>query len=538
MEKDFKGSETLLKNYYEITKDLSQVYRNGLAICFAGTHGTGKQLCLETELPTPDGFIKLKDLKEGDTLFDEQGNPCKVTKLHSVNISPESYEIEFDDGTKVKACADHQWLTWTDTDRQFLHNNSNKSRSPKIKNTKEILETLKSRIKNPKSNHSIPCSLPINYDNKNIKIDPYLLGIWLGDGTSREGNIVCTNEDYEIINNIERAGYEVIKNKSLQNHNDDLNYKVPENKECYRYRIGKIMRGSGGPSELTLQLKEYSLINNKHIPDDYLYSSFENRLSLLQGLMDSDGSISKDGRARFSTTIKILSDQVHQLILSLGIKCNVFISFQKNAKDQYHLNFITQLPIFRLKRKLDNIKINKNFSYKTKHRYITNIKPIDSIPMRCITVDSPSHLFLITRSFIPTHNTMTSTSILKKACHKNYACLYTTLSDMVAILTLADSTDKFASRKELMVIDFLIIDEFDPRFMPSENASDLFGRTLESVFRTRSQNKLPTIMCTNSPNVIESFTGPIKQSIESLMKGYVKIIPVIGTDFRKTKKSV
>jgi DNA replication protein DnaC len=143
--------------------------------------------------------------------------------------------------------------------------------------------------------------------------------------------------------------------------------------------------------------------------------------------------------------------------------------------------------------------------------------------------------------FAGTHGvgkTMTTTCILKKAAQKNFLCLYTTLSDIVSALTLGSNEDKFSARKELMVIDYLAIDEFDPRFMPSESAADLFGRSLENVFRARSQNKLPTIMCTNSPNVVESFSGPIRQSIESLMKGYVKIVPVIGTDFRKIKKSV
>src|SRR6185312_1964680 len=73
----------------------------------------GRQLCLETELPTPDGFVKLKDLKEGDKLFDENGNICNITKLHPINYSPESYRIFFDDGTTVDACADHLWLTYT-----------------------------------------------------------------------------------------------------------------------------------------------------------------------------------------------------------------------------------------------------------------------------------------------------------------------------------------------------------------------------------------------------------------------------------------
>jgi len=130
--------------------------------------------------------------------------------------------------------------------------------------------------------------------------------------------------------------------------------------------------------------------------------------------------------------------------------------------------------------------------------------------------------------------TMTATCILKKASQKGYSCLYTTLSDIVNVLTQAGSEDKFLAKRELVLVDFLVIDEFDSRFMPSENAADLYARSLEGTFRTRSQNKLPTIMCTNSPNIIESFTGPLKASIDSLMKGYMKTFVVnIGEDIRK-----
>ena len=133
--------------------------------------------------------------------------------------------------------------------------------------------------------------------------------------------------------------------------------------------------------------------------------------------------------------------------------------------------------------------------------------------------------------------TFTITSILKKASQKGYNCLYTTLSDIVAVLTSGSAEDKYLARRELAMVDFLAIDEFDSRFMPSENAADLYARSLESVFRTRSQNKLPTLMGTNSPNPVESFSGTLKASIDSLMKGYIKVFSVApGKDFRKQSK--
>lgn len=126
------------------------------------------------------------------------------------------------------------------------------------------------------------------------------------------------------------------------------------------------------------------------------------------------------------------------------------------------------------------------------------------------------------------------TSILKKAVQKGYGCLYTTLPDIVNCI-VSNTEDKYVARRELMMIDFLVIDEFDPRHI-SDSGADLYGRLLEDIFRKRAENKMPTFMCTNSSNVVEEcFDGPLKQSMSSLMN-YVEIIPVLGQDFRKTMK--
>jgi len=131
-----------------------------------------------------------------------------------------------------------------------------------------------------------------------------------------------------------------------------------------------------------------------------------------------------------------------------------------------------------------------------------------------------------------TGKTLSVTSILKSIIQQKFTGLYTTLSDVVNVLTTATSEDKFLARKELLEIDFLIIDEFDSRFIGTENAADLFGRTLENILRTRLQNKLPIILVSNSPNPIETFHGPLKQSLESLMN-QVPLKVVIGQDYRK-----
>jgi len=129
--------------------------------------------------------------------------------------------------------------------------------------------------------------------------------------------------------------------------------------------------------------------------------------------------------------------------------------------------------------------------------------------------------------------TMTSCCILKKCVLKGYSCVYTTLSDVISILTQAPSDEKYLVKRELVMADFVVIDEVDSRFVANDNVSDLFARSLEGILRTRCQNKLPLILCTNSPNIVESFNGQLKASLDSLFKEYMEKFPVYGQDFRK-----
>lgn len=132
--------------------------------------------------------------------------------------------------------------------------------------------------------------------------------------------------------------------------------------------------------------------------------------------------------------------------------------------------------------------------------------------------------------------TMCSSSILKKATEIGFDALYTTLSDIVSIMTRNDGEEKYSARRELIMVDFLVIDELDPRFMGSDAAADLYARTLENILRTRLQNKLPTIICTNSPNINSTFSGQLKESLNSLFSDGVEMFPVLGDDFRKASK--
>lgn len=126
-------------------------------------------------------------------------------------------------------------------------------------------------------------------------------------------------------------------------------------------------------------------------------------------------------------------------------------------------------------------------------------------------------------------------SILKRALWKDYSALYINLHDIVGALIDGKQEERSQARRDLLLVDWLVIDEFDVRFLLSSKTSDLFAKVLEDIFRTRSQNNLPTLMCSNSPNVIEGFNGSFKNSIDSLMST-MTMVAVLGSDFRKESK--
>jgi DNA replication protein DnaC len=126
--------------------------------------------------------------------------------------------------------------------------------------------------------------------------------------------------------------------------------------------------------------------------------------------------------------------------------------------------------------------------------------------------------------------TLTCACILKRVVEtQKYSALYVNLTDVIHVLLTASPEEKIWARKMLLETDFLVIDELDDRFMGTENAADLFGRILEPIMRTRIQNRMPLFFCTNTSKVEDSFSGPLKASIESLMN-LVKLVPIIGGD--------
>lgn len=370
----------------------------------------GKALALDTPIPTPSGWTTMGEIKEGDQVYDENGKICSVVGATDVMYNRECYRVVFSDDTEIIADAEHQWLTWDRRERKNHRRNSKRvlvrnwgparNDKPKVRTTKEILDTIVANDRGD-ANHSITCTAPIEGVDVEWPIDPYVLGAWLGDGSSQGPKIY--SDDQGVVDELAAAG-ELVKKTDRP-----YEYSLSDD------RGGEVFHASG--QRFYTRLKNLGLLNNKHIPEQYLRAHASDRLALLQGLMDTDGHITKKGHCEFTGVNKRLVDGVLDLCLGLGIRATLsegdatingrFIS------KKYRVKFTADIPVFRLKRKLERQYFGLRIR-NTDHRFIVAVEPVPSVPVRCIAVDSPNHLYLCSRSYIATHNTALGISTVCK----------------------------------------------------------------------------------------------------------------------------
>lgn len=362
---------------------------------FAGTQG-GKALALDTEVPTPNGFIQMGSIKVGDVLFDESGKQCTVIYTSPVMNNRPCFRITFSDRTTVVADADHQWKIQTRNQRMNMRSHGKEEKHYSTIVTSQMVDNLFYRVpssKKPILNLSVDVCNPVEYPQIDLPIPPYILGAWLGDGTSANSSI--TIADFEIVEEIEKNGFEL---SPIKNDHTGI---------AQMYTIQHRGREFHKRNKFTRLLKQIGVLGNKYIPDIYLRASIGQRLDLLRGLMDTDGySILEDNTYQFINTNSRLIGNVKELLSSLGIKSGLYVykarSRDKICGDAYYVPFVTSMRVANVARKIQD---NDGRNPRTRRRFIVDVKSVDSIPVKCIRVDSPSHLFLITRSYIPTHNT-------------------------------------------------------------------------------------------------------------------------------------
>lgn len=360
-------------------------------VLYGGAAGGGKSdallmaalqyaLGVDTPIPTPDGWTTIADVQIGDQVFDETGTPVKVIAKSPVFLGGDRYRITFDDGQTILADGDHLWAAETFADRMSMGRNL--ELPTRLVTTREMHRTRYTNHKRPQNNWSVRLAKPLDLPEQNLPIDPYVLGVWLGDGSKRDGTIAGI--DREVQGEFVKLGYTITPYGEHQWH----------------------VKG------LRTQLEQLGVRNNKHVPAPYLRGSKEQRLALLQGLMDTDGTVdSRWGVPRFANTDEALIDAVCELANSLGWKARRFADTYTTQKSQYKrtisvVTFIADEPVFRIPRKLQRQVLGRErpTARRQTHRMVVDVEQVPAEPVQCITVDGASHLYLAGRGMIPTHN--------------------------------------------------------------------------------------------------------------------------------------
>lgn len=335
--------------------------------------GDWKGLDITTPILTTEGWKTMGTVKIGDVVYDKDGKQCKI--LHTSEVhNRKCYKITFDNNDNIIADNEHRWLiTFGDAQHGI---------ADKVMTTEEIYEYIESFDENRIGYYNIAKiynAKPIENDDIELPIDPYVLGCWLGNGNKVDGTI--TNIEDEICTELEKRWAHIGKEIS--------------NKDLEKIQARALFG-------LTNILRENNLLCNKHIPDIYFRGSYKQRLDLLRGLMDTVGYYNKERNCFGVCISQEWQEKVIKAIASsLGFKTTTVYSTEKGNNCKKTVDFNGDVNPFLCKYK--EIKLPENNNYK--FRYIIKVEEVETVPTRCIEVDSKTHTFLCGENFLVTHNT-------------------------------------------------------------------------------------------------------------------------------------
>lgn len=376
----------------------------GLALM---AYGVGKSQGLSAKILTPNGWVTNGSLEIGNIIIGRDGKTQLVQGIFPQG-KRKIYTIEFNDGTSAQCDEEHIWSVNTFKQRtKHTYKNGKEIKTPDLSfisiTTKEMIDNIYV-TKNKKLNYRIPIIKPVHFNESKLPLDPYLIGLLIGDG-SMESSMITTS-DIEIINEVNRLYNDVTI--------------TPEK------RIVKTKRYAVRLLKIKDILRNLNLIDkkshDKFIPLNYLYNTVENRISLLQGLLDTDGYASKNGRVQYTTVSKELSENVRELILSLGGFCKITTKIPTyKYKDVFHngklsytltISFSNKnIKLFRLNRKQERVVYREKYS---SNKYIKTIQYSHDEEAQCIKVSNNDSLY-VTNDYILTHNTTFLTKVANHA---------------------------------------------------------------------------------------------------------------------------
>lgn len=381
-----------LKTLRRILDTLNKENRLGI---YVGLAGTGKAMPKDTLIPTPDGEKLLGEIKVGDFVFDRKGHPTKVLGVYDRGVR-RCFELTFSDGRKTRCCDEHIWPCYTS------------KKNLKNLTLQEMMEKGIRISAKSGARFRMPINGCVEFSEKELPVHPYILGVFLGDGCCKERYLTLSSNDLPVVEKVAKLLNATAEKLSENNYSWRFmkGGKAITTKEVFGDIASWVMRGS----------------NEKAIPAYYLHGSSDQRIALLQGLFDTDGSVSSksNGLASFSTTSSELYAGVSYLLRSLGLSastsskavCRGRVKQNGTCSTDYvvrtHLKPDQFDVCFSLPRQIEKLKsvfgAFKRPSKCTERVALTDVREIEPCDQVCILVDNPEHLFLA-NDFLVTHNT-------------------------------------------------------------------------------------------------------------------------------------
>ncbi len=399
-----------LMDYERVTKFLEKRVIEVAPLAFM----RGRAQTLDSLLMTPNGWRKMGEIKVGDLVIGSNGQPTEV-----IGVFPQGrkkvYRLSMTDGSSTVACAEHLWQVKTMEDKR-------RGKAPRVLETQEMLDNFR---RNHQYRYELPLlSAPVEFAYQAVPIEPYSLGLLLGDGCiSDKTSPSFTTSDTELVTFLQIGLAELGLKFRCRSRIDyvitnPLAGKGGNKFDVVRNPLSEALRGMGLAGTIS---------STKFIPEPYLYNSAEVRVALLQGLLDTDGGpVPQEGRTcriQYSTSSERLKDNVIFLVRSLG---GVAYCRKRKAEDRkpgfangkpvpfrtdtyvLDIRLSENIKPFRLKRKAD---IYERANDGRPMRSIKNIEYVGEAETQCIRIAAPDSLY-VTDDFILTHNTLSDAFII------------------------------------------------------------------------------------------------------------------------------
>jgi len=421
---EYLGS--VVANLHEgIKQELEYIFNpmsNITTVVLTGSIGWGKALPLATQVLTPTGWAEIGQLRVGDSVIGSQGIPVTVTGVF-LQGPKDIYRCSFSDGATVECCEDHLWAV-----------NSPSGRQHKTQGRVLPLREIKRGIKNKRGQrqHFIPVVCPVQFVKQDLPLDPYLLGALLGDGAMSSGNCHLSSADKELLERVSSSLPIPVKLKHIA---------------AYDYRLTCGQSGQRN-NPVRTALRTLGLFGktslDKFVPAIYKFSSVEDRIDLLHGLMDTDGSVElANNKVEFCSSSRQLAEDVVWLVRSLGGIATFCTnkSASKNLRYRVRLAMPNGLNPFWLTRKAEAYKPRQKYPPSRAFNAVEFVGKKEAV---CISVDAADGLF-VTEDFIVTHNTTTSMVLMaylayRLCCLKRPQSYYGLLSGSRIVLGIFNVT--------------------------------------------------------------------------------------------------